>query len=126
MLQRPLRRSWKHGMYDGGVISEYHKKQGQENYNEYLRAKKYLCEFMTDELTDDPFEECRTIRKHFSRTRNMFDACVQPGTTIIEVGPYTIYSAHTMFFRYTKHQNLFFLRRSFHSSVISKNDMLQL
>ncbi|GET53269.1 hypothetical protein GLOIN_2v1677683 [Rhizophagus irregularis DAOM 181602=DAOM 197198] len=70
--------------------------------------------------------ECRTIRKHFSRTRNMFDACVQPGTTIIEVGPYTFYSAHTMFFRYTKHQNLFFLRRSFHSSVISKNDMLQL
>lgn len=22
----------------------------------------------------------------------MFDACVQPGTTIIEVGPYTFYS----------------------------------
>ncbi|CAB4406796.1 unnamed protein product [Rhizophagus irregularis] len=59
-------------------------------------------------------------------TRNMFDACVQPGTTIIEVGPHTFYLAHTMFFRYTKHQNLFFLRRSFHSSVISKNDMLQL
>lgn len=31
-----------------------------------------------------------------------------------------------MFFRYTKHQNLFFLRRSFHSSVISKSIITQL
>lgn len=38
----------------------------------------------------------------------------------------SLFKAHYTFFRYTKHHNLFFLRRSFHSSVISKSIITQL
>jgi hypothetical protein len=38
----------------------------------------------------------------------------------------SLLKAHFTFYKYTKHPNLFFLRRSFHSSVISKSIITQL
>ncbi|CAB5172944.1 unnamed protein product [Rhizophagus irregularis] len=100
MLQRPLRRSWKHGSnnkmksFDLWNVEQF-VNISQEQFNNHFReiCSTHACNLVLPSL--------KLALIHSIR--------------------------HTPCFLDTQNTRIFFfLRRSFHSSVISKNDMLQL